>query len=121
MIILYLIFLGLALYGVIKNIAPEMTKPTPVGPIKDGLEGKLENLLLEKNRAIDLLQKELKAFKGQKEDFEKLRALLEEEIYRLREQNRILRSELGLPTLPQTEKSCNSSAFGSVSMSVKRL
>jgi len=58
---------------------------------------KLETLLAEKNKNIQLLQKELTVFIVQVREFDKLKNLLEEEIYRLKEQNRIFRSELGIP------------------------
>ena len=42
---------------------------------------------------------------SQVRNFEKVKTLLEEEIHRLREQNRIFRSELGLPAVQPKENS----------------
>ena len=56
---------------------------------------KLELMLAEKNKNINILQTELKIFHIQVRESDKLKALLEDEIHRLREQNRIFRSELG--------------------------
>jgi hypothetical protein len=53
------------------------------------------------------LQKELKIFHVQMRDFDKVKTLLEEEIHRLREQNRIFRSELGLARRSTKENSIN--------------
>ncbi len=115
MLYLYLAVLGTALYWVTKNLLPEMLKPpvktaprriiapatvSQIPQTTNGLEfrvNKLEMLLAEKNRNIDLLQKELKIFHTKVINFDKIKSLLEEEIQRLREQNRIFRSELGLP------------------------
>ena len=66
---------------------------------------KMEMLLAEKNKNIMLLQTELKLFHAQIRDFDKVKALLEEEVHRLKEQNRIFRSELGLPAVQPKENS----------------
>ena len=66
---------------------------------------KLETLLAEKNKNIGLLQTELKVFCAQVRDFDKMKSVLEDEIHRLREQNRMFRSELGLPTVQPKENS----------------
>ena len=60
---------------------------------------KLELLLEEKNKNIKVLQNELTVFLVQVREFDKIKSLLEEEIRRLREQNRIFRSELGIPPI----------------------
>lgn len=112
MIFIYLAILISAMYWVIKTLAPEMAKPVPVPkallkmPQLPDLQAearahtveKLETMLAEKNKTISLLQGELRSFYVQVRDFEKIKALLEEEVHRLREQNRIFRSELGLPS-----------------------
>jgi hypothetical protein len=111
MIFLYLAVLISAMYWVIKTLAPEMAKPPLIkavfkAPLRDDTESqeqqgritKLETMLSEKNKCISLLQAELKSFYVQVRDFDKIKMLLEEEVHRLREQNRIFRSELGLPT-----------------------
>ena len=110
MIILYLAVVMTALFWVSKMLLPEMLKPPlPRSPSKsktinsiqlkqpENRTEKLESLLAEKNRNIALLQTELKIFHAQVCNFDKVKSLLEEEIRRLREQNRIFRSELGLP------------------------
>ena len=115
MIIIYLAILATALYFVVKTLGPEMMKPVtpsvrktvikpaanksiPQDAPENGLE-RLETLIAEKNRNIILLQNELKIAFAQIRDFDKVKTLLEEEIHSLREQNRILRSELGIPAL----------------------
>lgn len=118
MIIIYLAILTTALYGVLRILLPEMAKPPlPRAPQKtgsadisrstgtDGRIEKLEVLLAEKNKNIKLLQDELTIFLVQLRDFEKIKSLLVEEIHRLREQNRIFRSELGLPATQPKETS----------------
>lgn len=121
MLILYLTVLAAALYLVLKMLLPEMAKPPlPSRPSKsskpsssDHLEPngagigfeKLEMLLVEKNESIQFLQTELKVSQVQIRDFEKIKMLLQDEIHRLREQNRIFRSELGLPTIQIKENS----------------
>ena len=52
---------------------------------------RLENILLEKNAAIEKLQKQISTDKNLREDFEKVKALLDEEIVSLRKQNRDLK------------------------------
>ena len=128
MILVYLTVLILALYWVIKAIGPEMlvvSKPPNVAQPKpkiamqskpqrsvqpkpsditessynDNRQVRLETLLSEKNKDIALLQRELSVFQAQVRSFDKLRLLLEEEIHHLREQNRIFRSELGMPPI----------------------
>lgn len=118
MLILYLLVLIPAAYWVIKTLGPEMAKP-PLPKIvpkpysfdfshsnePDQRIEKLETLLAEKNRNIQLLQKELKIFHVQIRGFEKVKSLLVEEIHHLKEQNRIFRSELGLPAAQPKEHS----------------
>jgi hypothetical protein len=111
-IFLYLAVVIAALYWVSKMLLPEMAKPPlprgrVVGEPKsfDAAEiidpnakfKKLEMMLVEKNKNINILQTELKIFHIQVRESDKLKSLLEDEIHRLREQNRIFRSELGLP------------------------
>lgn len=117
MLILYLGILITALYAVTRVLAPEMLKPVvpkvpPVIPEPSSQNNellnrinRLENLLAEKNKNITLLQTELKIFQIQVRDFDKIKILLEEELHRLKEQNRIFRSELGLPAAVPKEKS----------------
>lgn len=110
MLILYLAVLIIALYWVLKTLIPEMTKPALP---KTGAEpevfdfsqfetnGKIERLdvlLAEKNKTISLLETESKVFQSQLRAFDKIKTALEEEVQHLREQNRIFRSELGLPS-----------------------
>ena len=105
---LYLAVVIIALYYVSKLLAPEMKKTSfDISVSKDVDQGaeKLQILLNEKNKNINLLQKDLKVFQAQTRDFDKIRMLLDEEIRRLREQNRIFRSELGLPALRSKENS----------------
>ena len=66
---------------------------------------KLETLLAEKNKDISRLQTELKIFQAEVNSFDKVKTLMDEEIRRLREQNRIFRSELGLPAVESKENS----------------
>lgn len=114
----YLAVVIAALYGVAKVLLPEMAKPPlpqpdpeqnsfEVIPYDQGDKRmeKLETLLAEKNRTIDLLEMESKVFHAQVSSFEKVKTLLEGEIHRLREQNRIFRSELGLPAAQPKENS----------------
>ncbi len=109
MLILYLIFLTTSLYWVAKLLLPEMTKPNffdfSQSNEPDKSIEKLEAILAEKNKDISLLQKELRIFHAQVRFFDKMKTLLEEEIHRLREQNRIFRSELGLPSVQPKENS----------------
>jgi hypothetical protein len=114
MLILYLAFLLIALLGVAKILLPEI-KESPVtrilpraNPSSDGSVeriARLETLLAEKSKNIQVLQTELKIFQIEVRESDKVKALLEEEIYRLREQNRIFRSELGLPAVQLKENS----------------
>ena len=109
MLILYLAVLITALYWVSKILLPEMTKKDsfdfsePNEP--DKRIEKLEALLAEKNKNIGFLQKELKIFYVQVQAFDRVKTLLDEEIHHLREQNRIFRSELGLPAAQPKENS----------------
>jgi hypothetical protein len=107
MILFYLAILAGGIYFAIKLLLPEMPKPpltasTPVILQVEDTVGpkieKLEMMLSEKNDSILRLQTELNISQAQSRDFEKIRAILEEEVLRLREQNRMFRSELGLPT-----------------------
>jgi len=119
MLILYLAILCSGLYFVIKNLLPEMSKPVAVKPqapkpIEQEIVNedpapenrilKLKGLLAEKNSNIQVLQTHIKAMQIQIRDFDKVRSLLEDEIHHLREQNRIFRSELGLPAVDVKEK-----------------
>ena len=119
MLIIYLAVLIATLYWVTKILLPEMAKPTlpakkPVpksmyipqsAAASDNRIEKLEILLAEKNKNIQVLQSELTIFLVQVREFDKIKAMLEEEIHRLREQNRIFRSELGLPAAQPKESS----------------
>lgn len=118
MLFIYLAILVVAMFWVIKILGPEMAKPslpkTASGsgslehpPSEDTAQRteKLQTLLSEKNRTIDLLETELKVYQAQATSFDKLKTLLEGEIQRLREQNRIFRSELGLPAVQPKENS----------------
>ena len=103
MLVLYLAVLIIALYWVSKILLPEMTKSNSFDSSQSngsdkGIE-KLETLLAEKNKEISLLQTELRIFHVQVRAFDKVKTLLDEEIRRLREQNRIFRSELGMPPI----------------------
>jgi hypothetical protein len=118
MLIVYLAVLITALYWVSKTLLPEMTKPNSFDlPRSHGLDKsikknepdksieKLETLLAEKNKDISLLQTESRLLHVQVSAFDGVKTLLDEEIHRLREQNRIFRSELGLPTAQPKENS----------------
>ena len=116
MLIFYLAVLIAALYWVLKTLIPEMTKPPlPRPPAEEGpfdftgfeTDKKIERLdvlLAEKNKNISLLETELKVFQAQSRAFDKLKTALEEEIQHLRGQNRIFRSELGLPSVQAPNK-----------------
>jgi hypothetical protein len=56
---------------------------------------KLEAILLEKNTAIEKLQKQLTAEKSNRADFEKVQNVLNEEIQNLRTQNKELKTRIG--------------------------
>ncbi len=112
MLFVYLAILMTGVYFVCKMLAPEMAKPvirTSSKPIDDVIPDdrfqKLTSLLMEKNREIELLQAELRVLQIQGGDYDKVRSLLEDEVRRLRQQNRIFRSELGLPTIATNENS----------------
>jgi hypothetical protein len=133
MLIVCLAIVILGLCGVAITLGPEMFKPVEPKDIKpkvvkfkpakpkempvhipeensqpttfDNREERLAALLDEKNKNIDLLQTELKVFHIQVQNFNTVKSLMEEEIQRLREQNRIFRSELGLPTAVPKEQS----------------
>ncbi len=123
MLFIYLAVLGTAIIWVVKTLGPEMAKPPlpaptakntlkvvpyeppkPVDKAEKVIE-RLETLLAEKNRSISLLETELKVFHTQVSSFDKVKTLLEQEIQHLRDQNRIFRSELGLPALQSKENS----------------
>jgi len=121
LITLYLAGLIAAIYWSVKILGPEFAKPTlPPMPKptlgRNAIKGnsadttnhrleKLEILLVEKNKNIELLQKELRVFQIQVRDSDKVKTLLLEEVHRLREQNQIFRSELGLPSVQPIENS----------------
>ena len=73
--------------------------------MKDKKTELMEALLVEKNKIIRLLEAENKVLVVQVRAFSKVREVLDEEIRRLREQNRIFRSELGLPAVQPKENS----------------
>lgn len=117
MIILYVVLVVASLLFVARILLPEMAKPVvrPIAPKKenplaiepkeaDNRIEKLEYFLTEKNKNIQLLQTELRIFHAQIRDFDKVKTLLETEIQHLREQNRMFRSELGLPTTVQLKE-----------------
>jgi hypothetical protein len=105
----YLAILIAALYWVSKMLLPEMLKPRPLDfsqpDVSDERIEFLEKLLSEKNTNISLLQKEIRVLDVQVSAFDKIKTVLDEEIHRLREQNRIFRSELGLPAVQAKENS----------------
>ncbi len=121
LIFFYLAVLITALYWVSKILGPEMAKSSiyqipksasDLGSVEltqtnepDKRIEKLETLLAEKNKDIGLLQKDLRISHVQVRAFEKVKTLMDEEIHRLREQNRIFRSELGLPAVQPKENS----------------
>ena len=119
MFFLYLAVMITGLCWAVKLLGPEFAKSVPeakkeskpesfiIPQSKESLSRleKLEVLLVEKNKNINLLQNELKVFYVHVRDSNKIKTLLEEEIQRLREQNRIFRSELGLPSLRSTGNS----------------
>ena len=119
MLILYVAILIAGLYWVAKILGPEMLRPmqskTPPQSAEtidfsesDGPDikiKKLETFLAEKNKNIVLLELELKFYRAQANSFDKIKTVLSEEIERLREQNRIFRSELGLPAVQSKENS----------------
>ena len=96
MLFIYLAVVLIALYWVSRVLLPEMAKPrTPVytEPEHDDKKTELmEALLVEKNKIIRLLEAENKVLVVQVRAFSKVREVLDEEIRRLREQNRIFRS-----------------------------
>lgn len=113
MLILYLVILITTLYFVSKLLVPEMRKPslsttasiTPQADDASARIEKLEMMLDEKNKNIQHMLTDLRILHVQAHDFDEIRGLLEEEIKRLREQNRIFRSELGLPAGQPKENS----------------
>ena len=56
---------------------------------------RLESILLEKNVTIEKLQKQIAAEKSHRDEFEKLKILLDEEIGSLRKYNRELKTKIG--------------------------
>lgn len=123
MLILYLAVLIIGTYWVVRTLGPEMAKP-PLPAVKYDLKSKpvkpaamattelsigrverLEILLAEKDRNIALLQNDLRVLQVQASSFDKLRKILDDENQRLKEQNRMLRSELGLPAAGSRERS----------------
>ena len=60
-------------------------------PAAIDLPEKFERLLSEKNQLIDRLQKQVEAERSHRLEFEKVKELLDEEILRLKEQNRGLK------------------------------
>jgi len=124
MFIFYLVFLATSIYLLARILGPEMAKPLPkVDPVSKVLPmvkppkvipqssdsstriEKLEFLLAEKNKNIGILQTDLKLFLAQVREFDKVKIILQDEITHLKEQNRMFRSELGLPTIVQKEHS----------------
>ena len=108
-IFLYVAFLSTALFLVARVLWPELKKSSSFASDQsnkpDERTEKLETLLEEKNKNNQFIQKELRIFQAQTRDFNKVKDLLDEEIHRLREQNRVLRSELGLPSVQSGENS----------------
>ena len=115
MIIFFAALVIVALVLVFRILLPEMKKSPEIKVVKivplqetfdvsqldkpaSKLE-KLEMMLADKNKNISLLEKELKVLQAQTRSFDKVKMLIEEEIQRLKEQNRMFRSELGLPTI----------------------
>ena len=108
MIFIYLALLFTAIYYVVKTLGPEMTKSSfNLSPDDepDKRVAKLSALLAEKNKNMQVLETKLKISQSELHDFNKVKTLLVEEIHRLREQNRIFRSELGMPTAQSKENS----------------
>jgi len=118
MLIFYLAVVSVALYWVTKTLLPEMAKPALPAPVprpktfditpavaSDNTIEKLEVLLAEKNKNIGVLQTELRIFYTHVRESDKIKMLLEEEVRRLREENRMFRSELGLPAARLKENS----------------
>ena len=104
-IFIYLTLVLIALFVVARKLWPEMKKP-PFVPNDNGHASRLETLLDEKTKSLQFLQMESKILRTEMRDFSKIKAMLEEEIRRLRDQNRIFRSELGLSSgAQQPEKS----------------
>ncbi|MEI7999295.1 MAG: hypothetical protein WCH62_07325 [Candidatus Omnitrophota bacterium] len=63
-------------------------------PLEENV-ARLENILNEKNRFIERLQRELAAEKGHRTEFEKVKAILDDEIKNLRSQNKELKVQKG--------------------------
>ena len=61
-------------------------------PAAIDLPEKFERLLSEKNQLIDRLEKQVEAERSHRLEFEKVKELLDEEILRLKEQNRGLKA-----------------------------
>ena len=98
------------------SISPLSIKQTPVTPVEPSSESpqpppalafeppetleeryhKLEILLNEKNQIITKLETRFKNACEDREEFEKIKALLEEQIVELREQNRTLKLDAGI-------------------------
>jgi hypothetical protein len=66
---------------------------TRLDPTLQEKVSRLETILLEKNTLIEKLQKQVVAEKSLREDFDKVKALLDEEIINLRKQNRELKAK----------------------------
>lgn len=132
MLFFYLAVLIPAFYWVVRLLGPEMfpssrlrllvqpqafdiPQPKPVEASRpeaskaDDPVEKLEAILSEKNKDINDLQRELKISHVQSANFDKIKSLLEEEIRLLREQNRIFRSELGIPPVASFHESQSAS------------
>jgi hypothetical protein len=56
---------------------------------------KLESILTEKNRAIEKLQKQVTAERNYREEFDKLKTILDKEISQLRAHNKELKAKIG--------------------------
>ncbi len=81
---------GAPLFRLSPKTSGASASPTELPEAID-LPEKFERLLLEKNRMIDRLQRELEAERSHRLEFEKIKELLDEEISRLKEQNRGLK------------------------------
>lgn len=80
---------------IMEGLADPDPEPARYDPSLEEKIVRLENILLEKNAVIEKLQRQVTAEKAHRTEFEKVKAILDEEIVKLRKQNKELKAKTG--------------------------
>lgn len=80
---------------IMEGLADPDPEPKRNDPELEEKISRLENILLEKNAAIEKLQRQVTAEKAHRSEFDKVKAILDEEIVKLRKQNKELKAKTG--------------------------